>query len=580
MRKITLIFSLLVAMVISATAQTVIDLTAVEYGTGVTSNKNTASTWTFNEGLVINATDADGNAVASMRNYNGFKLYINENVKLPITYTLTVPEGYSLTEMKFKNVTSSSDFTLLYKGYPYVMKDNKAEETITFAEGRNSFELNGTGVVGRDIQITSLTMTRTSAPALEAPVLKSPDTKKDITHVYGISLQFQEAVAINPEFDGDVNLMMNGEKVDFAFSWNVPGWDPTLVNFELANGANTPGAYSFVVPEGLISSADGSKAYEGGTFSFEIVPPAPSYSLTPGNNSSATSIDKISIAFYDTESIEFDESLLGDIMLYNDDYTFYAANFENSVDKEGNSVITITLEGTADVPGNYTLSLPDGLFTMNGVNGDVVEYVANPDESIVYTITEPVTVTPLEVDDVKALNANNELCAEGEAITSFLVIYNQPVRRAYNEETYQLESKEITLVGPKGDIKLTETGRWMWGEKCIEYAYIGENPEFYYDEEAYGDLPKRVTLTAAGTYTLDLSQILVDYGRDENWNYAAVYGSVADVYTFTIAEGATGIEGVEAKAENAEIYDLTGRRVEKITNVGIYIVNGHKVLVK
>ncbi|MBR6649464.1 MAG: hypothetical protein IKL29_08815, partial [Bacteroidaceae bacterium] len=191
MRKITLIFSLLVAMVISATAQTVnIDLTAVEYGTGVTSAKNTASTWTFNEGLVINATDADGNAVASMRNHIGFKLYINENVKLPITYTLTVPEGYSLTEMKFKNVNSSVDFTLLYKGYPYVMKDNNAEETITFAEGRNSFELNGEGVVGRDIQITSLTMTRTSAPALEAPVLKSPDTKKDINHVYGISLQF------------------------------------------------------------------------------------------------------------------------------------------------------------------------------------------------------------------------------------------------------------------------------------------------------------------------------------------------------------------------------------------------------
>ena len=42
----------------------------------------------------------------------------------------------------------------------------------------------------------------------------------------------------------------------------------------------------------------------------------------------------------------------------------------------------------------------------------------------------------------------------------------------------------------------------------------------------------------------------------------------------------TAIEGVDAEAENAVIYDLTGRRIEKITNAGIYIVNGNKILVK
>lgn len=42
----------------------------------------------------------------------------------------------------------------------------------------------------------------------------------------------------------------------------------------------------------------------------------------------------------------------------------------------------------------------------------------------------------------------------------------------------------------------------------------------------------------------------------------------------------TEIESVEAEVEENVIYDLTGRRVEKITNAGIYIVNGNKVLVK
>ena len=42
---------------------------------------------------------------------------------------------------------------------------------------------------------------------------------------------------------------------------------------------------------------------------------------------------------------------------------------------------------------------------------------------------------------------------------------------------------------------------------------------------------------------------------------------------------ATGIEVIESNS-NAVIYDLTGRKVEKISGKGIYIVNGKKVLVK
>jgi hypothetical protein len=44
---------------------------------------------------------------------------------------------------------------------------------------------------------------------------------------------------------------------------------------------------------------------------------------------------------------------------------------------------------------------------------------------------------------------------------------------------------------------------------------------------------------------------------------------------------ATGIENIVTNGEAIEsIYDLQGRKIEKITNGGIYIVNGKKVLVK
>ena len=50
--------------------------------------------------------------------------------------------------------------------------------------------------------------------------------------------------------------------------------------------------------------------------------------------------------------------------------------------------------------------------------------------------------------------------------------------------------------------------------------------------------------------------------------------------SFRFGEGTTGIEKVEIRNEKEEIFDLCGRRVEKVTAPGIYIINGKKVLVK
>ena len=43
---------------------------------------------------------------------------------------------------------------------------------------------------------------------------------------------------------------------------------------------------------------------------------------------------------------------------------------------------------------------------------------------------------------------------------------------------------------------------------------------------------------------------------------------------------ATGIENVTVEESAQGIYDLSGRRIERISAAGIYIVNGKKVLVK
>ena len=50
-------------------------------------------------------------------------------------------------------------------------------------------------------------------------------------------------------------------------------------------------------------------------------------------------------------------------------------------------------------------------------------------------------------------------------------------------------------------------------------------------------------------------------------------------FRFNIA-GTTAVEDVEIYNEKEEVYDLAGRKLESIAGVGIYIVNGRKVLVK
>lgn len=158
MKNFTLIFSLMIAMFTTAMAQESVDFSAGTFD-GQWGDKDTRSTWTSAEGLQFVSTDANGNEVGSMKFYNNrFTLYINENVATPIKYTITVPEGYSLTEMKLKNSTKSHNAWVDYDLRSYSLYNTTAEKTITFVEGENAFYLYGQ--IGRTIYLTSLTITK------------------------------------------------------------------------------------------------------------------------------------------------------------------------------------------------------------------------------------------------------------------------------------------------------------------------------------------------------------------------------------------------------------------------------------
>ena len=77
----------------------------------------------------------------------------------------------------------------------------------------------------------------------------------------------------------------------------------------------------------------------------------------------------------------------------------------------------------------------------------------------------------------------------------------------------------------------------------------------------------------AGTYSL-----IIPVGIFINVEDGSSF--VGDSFVFTVDGSLSGIGAVGAEDGEQVVFDVIGRRVKEITNKGIYIVNGKKILVK
>ena len=114
-------------------------------------------------------------------------------------------------------------------------------------------------------------------------------------------------------------------------------------------------------------------------------------------------------------------------------------------------------------------------------------------------------------------------------------------------------------------------------KKVVKIIEDGEKE----DDNLYGTELKFTTetpITEPGEYTFTIHQDEVY--REYTNNLDEEIETIADTtFSFTIVE-ATGISDIKAENGSSIIYDLVGRRINKIAKAGIYIVDGIKVLVK
>ena len=330
--------------------------------------------------------------------------------------------------------------------------------------------------------------------------------------------------------------------------------DKKTVTVEFENAITaTPGWYEWSAGAGAFTSEDGVEndyAYLG----FEIVDYSPSFSLMDINGYLNDGDRRqqlgnvIEIMFNNVNEVELVEGKTVTVYLPGAGEVIGTAS-------KVNSSILVTFDQEFTGEGEYIIEIPAGMFKMDGVENERRELTVE-----LYTLQ----ITPLEVASI------TNVVDENGHIVAIRVAYNQDVLLAY-DEYYQTISSNISLMDDKGNaINLVENYNESLPWTTLEYV-LGSR-----DEETWQIAT--TPLTEAGTYTLDLSQIVVRYGYNpDTWDYSA------DGYcegTHTITVEATGIESAEAATENAVIYDLLGRRIEKITGAGLYIVNGKKVLVK
>ena len=135
----------------------------------------------------------------------------------------------------------------------------------------------------------------------------------------------------------------------------------------------------------------------------------------------------------------------------------------------------------------------------------------------------------------------------------------------------------------------------LYSETATTYTFAVTTSEPFAGENAlkgtvaatYVDGPAYVLGIPQGETEACFANAVLTDGKFINNHHKAYLPKPADApegiasYSFRFGEGTTDISEVKGESGNVKgIYDLTGRRVEKISAPGIYIVGGRKVLVK
>lgn len=215
-------------------------------------------------------------------------------------------------------------------------------------------------------------------------------------------------------------------------------------------------------------------------------------------------------------------------------------------------------------------------------NIEAVKFIASESGESVYELNATEQVSEyLDLTDVKVVDV-----LVGEMLTIDFVTEgswtNHYVYIDYDADGFTAGIEDGSNWHPVGD--LVSYSFYNNGGNSDASGWNSEGQMISGDNRSKPVLPSFAVPAAPGVYRLRIKQdwCSIDPAGDSDSNFGGIFsnygGQIIDV--MLNVTDPTGIEGVEAESGTLVIYDLQGRRLDKITASGIYIVNGKKVLVK
>ncbi len=355
------------------------------------------------------------------------------------------------------------------------------------------------------------------------------------------------------------------------------------------------GVYTYWIPEGLFTM-DGvpneTFTMDVTLYSFEIVP-LEVVSVTPAAGN-VNQIDKIVVEFNQPVALSYDENwqqISREITLKGDtkDYVLTYApawNVSNKVEYLVNAKWNgyDAYESTPLLDeGTYTLSLKEIIVDYAGESyvdewegTNTIWHAKNAciDQTYTWTISGGGTpdVTTPEIDLTKAYRVKDVVSGK------YLHVGDYEAHPGGVNGGVKVEAKEES-----GDqiFTIEEAGNGQYYLKSQEGHYIvcrAWNVDGSKDEKTA--LGFEFTSETEFYITNAKGYFKVQNIGGVDYPFCDAPLSAAATWVLEEAGTASGIEDITAGDVEKTIYDLTGRRVENITNAGIYIVNGKKVLVK
>lgn len=330
--------------------------------------------------------------------------------------------------------------------------------------------------------------------------------------------------------------------------------DKKTVTLQLETPITTPGQYNLDLYQGVFVSAAGISEYR--SLELSVVDYNPSFDTNYKDGERVKEIGDFVITFNNVKEVK----------LIADKFTLY---LPGGGEAEGTAIladnkITVSFNQQFTEDGDYLFHIPAGSFTMDGVQNE---------ERILNLTLFTFTITPLKVTSV------TPEVGTVDKLEKIIIRFNQVIQLSYDENWQQI-SREITLTCGEQTYTLTHAPDYS--------ANASDKLEYLVNATWTGIEYTSTPITADGTYTLDLSSIIVDHAAEEGideWGYPATTWhsknqSCSGTYTWIIGSGVNAIDEINVAEGNQVIYDILGRRVEKITSAGLYIINGKKTIIK